>query len=45
MHYILPVELLKKKDKEAGVRPSSGPEPQKPNAPAQSDSEEEEEMQ
>jgi hypothetical protein len=32
MHYILPVELLKKKGKEAGVGPSSGSEPQKKEA-------------
>jgi hypothetical protein len=43
MHYIFPVELLKKKDKEAGEGPSSGPEPKKPDAPTQTDSEEEEE--
>jgi hypothetical protein len=45
MHYILPAELLKKKDKEAGEGPSSGPEPKKPDALVQSDSEEEEEIQ
>jgi hypothetical protein len=32
MHYILPVELLKKKGKEAGVGPSSGSELQKKEA-------------
>jgi hypothetical protein len=45
MHYILPVELLKKKGKEAGIGPSSGSEPQKKEAPTQSDSKEEEETQ
>jgi hypothetical protein len=29
MHYIFPVKILKKKGKEVGVGPSSGPEPQK----------------
>jgi hypothetical protein len=45
MRYILPMELLKKKDKYAEARPSSSPEPQKPDALAQSDSKEEEEIQ
>jgi hypothetical protein len=36
------VELLKKKGKEVGVGPSSGPEAQKKEALAQMDSEEEE---
>jgi hypothetical protein len=44
MHYIFPVELLKKKDKEAGEGPSSGPEQKKPDALTQTDSEEEEEI-
>jgi hypothetical protein len=39
MHYIFPVELLKKKGKEAGVGSSSGPEAQKKEALTQSDSE------
>jgi hypothetical protein len=42
MHYILPMELLNKKDKKEEAEPSSGPEPHKPDAPAQSDSKEEE---
>jgi hypothetical protein len=45
MHYILPAEMIKKKDKEAGEGPSSGLEPKKPDAPIQSNSEEEKEMQ
>jgi hypothetical protein len=45
MHYILPAELLKKKDKEAGEGPSSGPEQKKLDAPVQTESEEEEEAQ
>jgi len=45
MHYTLPVELLKKKYKEAGEGPSSSPEPKKPNALVYLDSEEEEEIQ
>jgi hypothetical protein len=45
MHYIFPVKMLKKKGKEAGVGSSSGPEAQKKEALAQSDSEEEEETQ
>jgi hypothetical protein len=39
----LPTELLKKKDKEAGEGPSSGPEPKKPDALTETNSEEEEE--
>jgi hypothetical protein len=35
MHYVFPTELLKKKGKEAGVGPSSGPEAQKKEALAQ----------
>jgi hypothetical protein len=45
MHYIFPAELLKKKDNEPGEGPSSGPEQKKPDAPVQTDSEEEEEIQ
>jgi hypothetical protein len=45
MHYIFPTELLKKKDKEVGEGPSSGPEQNKPNALVQIDSKEEEETQ
>jgi hypothetical protein len=45
MHYTLPMELLKKKYKESGEGPSSGPEPKKPDAPVHSDSEEEEKIQ
>jgi hypothetical protein len=45
MHYLLPMELLKKKGQEVGVGPSSGPEEQKKEAPVQTDSEEEEETQ
>jgi len=41
MHYILPVELLKKTHKEERVGPISCPESQKPEAPTQSESEEE----
>jgi hypothetical protein len=43
MHYVFPVELLKKKGQEEGVGLSSGPEVQKKEAPTQMDSEEEEE--
>jgi hypothetical protein len=43
MHYILSAELSKKKDKEAGEGPSSGPEQKNLDALAQTDSEEEEE--
>jgi hypothetical protein len=43
MHYIFPAELLKKKDKEAGEGPSSGPETKKLDALTDTDSEEEEE--
>jgi hypothetical protein len=42
MHYILPIKLLKKKGKKAGVGPSSSSEMQKKEALAQSDSNEEE---
>jgi hypothetical protein len=45
MHYILPTEMLKKKDKDAVAEPRSGPEPQNPDAPAQLDFEGEEGMQ
>jgi hypothetical protein len=45
MHHIFPVELLKKKDKEAGEGPSLGPESKKPYALIQSASKEEEEIQ
>jgi hypothetical protein len=45
MHYILPLELLKKKDNEPGEGLSLGPEQKKPDALAQTDSEEEEEIQ
>jgi len=41
MHYILPVELLKKKDNEAREGPSSSPEQKNPYALVQTDSEEE----
>jgi hypothetical protein len=44
MHYVLPVELLKKKGKEAGVEPSSRLEAQKKEALAQMKYKEEEEM-
>jgi hypothetical protein len=43
MHYLLPVEILKKKGQEAGVGPSSGPEEKKKEAPMHTDSEEEDE--
>jgi hypothetical protein len=45
MHYIMSIELLKKKGKEAGVGPSLGSEPLKKESPTQSDSKEEEVMQ
>jgi hypothetical protein len=45
MHYVFPSELLKKKGQEVGVGLSSGPATQKKEAPPQTDSEEEEEMQ
>jgi hypothetical protein len=44
MHYILSVDLLKKKDKEVGEGLSSGPEPKKPDALVQSDTEDKEEI-
>jgi hypothetical protein len=45
MHYVFPVELLKKKGKEAGVGPSLGSKALNKEALAHTDSEEEEDMQ
>jgi hypothetical protein len=45
MHCLLSVELLKKRGQEAGVGPSLGPEVQKKEAPVQTNSDEEQEMQ
>jgi hypothetical protein len=45
IHYLLSMELLKKKGQEAGVGPSSSPEEYKKEAPVKMDSEEEEETQ
>jgi hypothetical protein len=45
MHYVFLVDMLKKKGQETRVGPSSGPKTQKKEAPPQTNSKEEEEMQ
>jgi hypothetical protein len=45
MHYLLPMDLLKKKGQEVGVGPISGPEEKKKEALMHTYSEEEEETQ